>query len=121
MPKLTKKAVETVEPQPKGDLFVWDSTLPGFGGRIYPSGVRKYVVQYRTQDNRQRRTALGQHGVLTVEQARELARDVLASVRKGRDPAAERKATREAPTIRDLARDYIDRHAIPNKRPGSVA
>jgi hypothetical protein len=39
MPKLTKKAVEKAEPQPRGDLFVWDSTLPGFGLRVYPSGV----------------------------------------------------------------------------------
>jgi integrase len=119
--KLTKKFVERLEPHPDRDCFVWDAALPGFGLRLYPSGVRKYVVQYRTQDNRQRRSALAQHGVLTVEQARELARDILAKVRKGADPAAEKKATRDAPTVRDLARDYIDRHAIPNKRPSSVA
>jgi integrase len=64
---------------------------------------------------------LGQHGVLTVGQARDLARDLLAKVRKGGDPAAEKKATRDAPTVRDLARDYLERHAVPNKRPGSVA
>ena len=64
---------------------------------------------------------MGQHGVLTVDQARDLARDLLTKVRKGGDPAADKKATRDAPQVRDLAKDYLERHAIPNKRPGSVA
>jgi integrase len=121
MPKLTKKVVEKAEPDAKRDSFIWDSTLPGFGLRLYSSGARKYVVQYRTKGNRQRRFALGAHGVLTTEQARDMARNILADVSRGRDPAAERRAAREAPTVRDLARDYLDRHAIPNKRPASVA
>jgi integrase len=121
LPKLTKKFVERLERNPDRDRFIWDAAVPGFGLRLYPSGVRKYIVQYRTQDNRQRRTSLGQHGVLTVDQARDLARDLLAKVRKGGDPAADKKATRDAPKVRDLAKDYLERHAIPNKRPGSVA
>ncbi len=121
MPKLTKKVVERVKPDPERDLIVWDSALPGFGLRVYPSGRRKYVVQYRTKENRQRRLAIGPHGVLTAEKAREIARDILVAVSKGGDPAAEKRAAREAPTVRDLAQDYLDRHAIPNKRPASVA
>jgi hypothetical protein len=121
MPKLTKKVVEKAAPDAMRDSFIWDSTLPGFGLRLYSSGARKYVVQYRTKGNRQRRFALGAHGVLTTEQARDMARNILADVSRGRDPAAERRAAREAPTVRDLARDYLDRHAIPNKRPASVA
>jgi hypothetical protein len=87
----------------------------------YPSGKRKYIVQYRTKDNRQRREVIGQHGVLTTEKARDIARDILADARKGRDPAAEKRAKREAPTVRDLAQDYLERHALPNKRPASAA
>jgi hypothetical protein len=71
----------------------------------YPSGKRKYIVQYRTKDNRQRREVIGQHGVLTTEKARDIARDILADVRKGRDPAGEKRAKREAPTVRDLAQE----------------
>ncbi len=44
MPKLTKNLVESVKPNPKRDVFVWDTQLPGFGLRVYPSGRRKYVV-----------------------------------------------------------------------------
>lgn len=120
MTKLTKTLVERLRPHAECDKFVWDSALPGFGLRVYPSGKRKYVVQYRTKDNRQRRVGIGQHGVLTAEGARIKARDILADVSKGKDPAAEKRAAREAPTVRDLADDYLERHAIPNKRPASV-
>ncbi len=120
MPKLTKRVVEAVKSNADGDVFVWDSELRGFGLRVYPSGTRKYFVQYRTKTGRQRRVMLGRHGSLTAEEARGTARDMLAEVHKGGDPAAEIKATREAPTMRDLATDYLERHAIPNKRPASV-
>ncbi len=120
MPKLTKTLVESVNPDPKRDVFVWDTQLPGFGLRVYPSGRRKYVVQYRTRGNRQRRAVLGTHGTLTAEQARTMARDMLAQVSGGGDPAGDIKAAREAPTVADLATDYLERHAIPNKRPASV-
>ncbi len=105
MPKLTKNMVERVKPDPERDLIVWDSALPGFGLRVYPSGRRKYVVQYRTKENRQRRLVIGPHGVLTAEKAREIARDILVAVSKGGDPAADKRAAREAPTGRDLAVD----------------
>jgi integrase len=121
VPKLTKTVVEKAKPDPDGgDEFLWDTALPGFGVRIYPSGTRKYFVQYRTKDNRQRRMVLGQHGVLTAENAREMAHDVLVSVSKGGDPAEEKKAARMAPTVRDLATDYLENHAIPKKHPASV-
>ena len=120
MSKLTKRVVENIKPDPRGDVFLWDSALPGLGLRVYPSGSRKYILQYRTKDNRQRRMVLGPHGPLTAEQAREMALELLAQVHKGRDPAGETKAARRAPTVRDLAIDYLERHAIPNKRPVSV-
>jgi len=120
MTKLTKRVVEAAKPDPERDVFLWDTELPGFGLRVYPSGNRKYLVQYRTKTGRQRRTMLGRHGPLTAEQARGMARDMLAEVHKGGDPAGEIQAAREAPMVRDLAADYLERHAIPNKRPASV-
>ncbi len=35
MAKLTKNLVESVKPDAKRDVFVWDSQLPGFGLRVY--------------------------------------------------------------------------------------
>lgn len=44
MAKLTKRTVESAKPC-RGDVFVWDEHLPGFGLRVSPSGKRGYLVQ----------------------------------------------------------------------------
>ncbi len=118
--KLTKAAVERVKPNADRDAFLWDSQLAGFGVRIYPSGKRKYVVQYRTKAGQQRRLVLGPHGALTTEQARRLAQDRLGEVHRGNDPAAQVQAAREAPTIAQLCRRYLHDYATVHKRPRSV-
>ena len=120
MPKITKRVVEAAKPDPDRDVFLWDTQLPGFGLRVYPSGKRKYIVQYRTKTNRQRRQVIGLHGVITAEKARLKVGKLLAQVQDGGDPAGEAQAARKAPTVTDLAADYLQRHAIPNKRPASV-
>lgn len=45
---------------------------------------------------------------------------ILADALKGNDPVADDRAIREAPTMRHLALDYLEQHAIPKKRPRSV-
>jgi len=109
MPKLLKRIVETAEPR-AGEYFLWDNELPGFGLRIFPTGRRVYIVQYRTGSRRPRRLSLGAHGVLTPEQARTQAIGVLAAVRSGIDPSAERKATRSAITVDDLVMRFEEDH-----------
>ena len=79
--KLTKRVVEAAEVRPS-DYFIWCDELPGFGVRIYPSGKRGYLVQYRA-DGRSRRVKLGLHGHLTCEQARKEAMAVLGQVARG--------------------------------------
>jgi hypothetical protein len=39
--KLTKRVVETAEPQSR-DYVIWDDELPGFGLRVFVSGKRSY-------------------------------------------------------------------------------
>ena len=93
MAKLTKTAVDGLRATDR-DLWVWDETLPGFGVRARPTGVRTYFVQYRNAAGRSRRLSLGRHGILTAEQARRLALEKLAAVAGGRDPLAEKQAAR---------------------------
>lgn len=105
MTKLTKRFVETVEPQSKGHV-VWDDELPGFGLRVYPSGKRSYIVQYRSR-GRSRRYTIGLHGVWTPETARREAKALLGQVAYGGDPAEEREEDRKALTIKQLCEQYI--------------
>ena len=115
---LTKLVVERTALDPKRDLFVWDSKVPAFGVRIYPSGKRVYVFQYRTKARQQRRVAIGLHGPLTIEVAREVAADLYEAVRKGRDPADEqKKAARRIPdTIEAVIDEFMVRYMAGKQR-----
>ena len=113
--KLTKRSVEGFEIE-KQDYLVWDRDVRGFGVRIYPSGKKTYLVQYRA-GRRTRRVTIGQHGVLTADEARGEARQLLAAVARGEDPSAQRQAKRHAPTVAGLCdrflEDYVDQHCKP--------
>ena len=108
MPRLTKRTVDGLRPSLK-EWFVWDDDLPGFGVRVYPSGTRKYLVQWK-RDGRTRRFVLGLHGPVTCEQARVEALAVLARVQRGDDPAAERDARRRDLTVAMLAELWLTEH-----------
>ena len=115
MTKLTKRVVENLAPEPK-ERIVWDQELSGFGIRIYPTGRKVYIVQYRSF-GRTRRKNLGQHGVLTADEARKDAKLVQADVARGGDPSAERKAKLRSPTVAQLGErfltDYVALHCKP--------
>ena len=120
--KLSKSAVEKL-PVAVAEYVVWDADLPGFGVRVKPTGVKSYVVQYRDRGSgTSRRKTLGQHGpLLTFHGARQSARGVLADALRGNDPIADGNAARLAPTVKDLATDYLEHHAVPKKRSRGAA
>ena len=66
--KLIKRAVDGMEIRAT-DYLIWDSEMRGFGLRVYPSGKKTYLVQYRVA-RRTRSVTIGQHGVLTADEAR---------------------------------------------------
>ena len=120
--KLTKLAVEQI-PAQGAEVVVWDTALPGFGVRVKRTGVRSYIIQYRDRTTgTSKRMTIGQHGaLLTFDQAKKQARGILADALRGQDPVGERRAVRRAPNMADLASDYLERHAVPKKRPKTVS
>lgn len=81
--KLTKRSVEAL-PVREATYFIADAELAGFAVRVLPSGSKSYLVQYRVGTKLQRK-ALGIHGVVTAEQARNEARALLGRVAEWRN------------------------------------
>lgn len=106
--KLTKRTLDSIKPKPTHDVFLWDDEVPGFGLRIKSSGVRSFIVQYRNGSGVSRRMTLGKFGVLTPDEARKMAKHTLAEVARGADPAARRAQDRDAMTVRQLCRIYLE-------------
>lgn len=84
--KLTKTVVDRFKPGPK-DEFHWDAEVKGFGARVTPKGKITFVVQGRVEGSgKEARITIGAYGVFTVDQARDVAREHLRSMRMGNDP-----------------------------------
>jgi integrase len=106
MPRLTKRVVDAAQPK-EADYFIWCDDLPGFGLRVFASGKRSYLVQYRA-GGRTRRVTIGAHGLLTTEEARKEAMALLGQVAKGADPAEERASRRQSLTVKELCTAYLE-------------
>jgi len=117
--KLTRALIDSTQPDPDRDVWIWDVTLPGFGVRVKPSGVKSYLIQYRTRQGLGRKMTLGSVDLIPLQQARERARKLLVGVRDGEDPQGGLKAEREAITL-NQAFDRLDaEHIRPHLKPST--
>ncbi|MCH9051190.1 MAG: tyrosine-type recombinase/integrase [Proteobacteria bacterium] len=98
---------------PKPDqVDYFDTGVRGLGLRVSYGGRKSFFVMYSYGGKRQR-LALGEHGQIEhgkvpLAEARKQARAKLGEVSLGRNPAAALRAARAAPTVRQLAADFID-------------
>ena len=104
---LTSRLARESKPQEK-DTILFDMKLPGFGLRLHPSGHKVYVVQTRIQ-GRTRRIVIARYGELKLSQARRSAREMLARIRAGENPADAIQREKEAPTFSEFAEEYLRR------------
>ena len=105
--KITKTVVDTLAVPASGQTFVWDGEIKGFGVRTGSTGLKSFVLQYRSPDGRLRRHAFGRFPVLNVDAARKEAIRLLASVSDGVDPAEVKEAKRTAPIVTDVCDWYV--------------
>lgn len=108
MGKITESVAERATKADRGDKFIWDSELRGFGLRVFPSGLKAFLIQYRNDEGRTRRFTLGQHPAISAYQARDLAKIKLGEVAMGRDPAQEKSDSRGAITVAEVCDWYLE-------------
>lgn len=96
------------------DVFLWDTEVRGFGLRVKPSGTKTYFIQYRNAQRRTRKMSIGQHGALAPDEARKIARQLLADVARGADPSLQRRMLRDADTVSMLLDRFETEHVMKN-------
>jgi integrase len=118
--RLTKQVVDALSARAT-DYVHWDGVLKGFGVRVRPSGVKSFIAQYRVGGRKTpvRKVTIGTYGKLTVDEARDEARKVLAKAELGLDVAAERAAIRADITVSELADLYIA-EGCEHKKPSTI-
>ncbi len=126
--KLNNQVVVKLEPpagaykssdKPIPYVITWDTDVAGFGALVTRTGRRSFVFNYRNRVGTERRIKIGDFPTWSVSVARDEAKGLRKRVDRGEDPAAEEKAARDAPTIRDLCERYEEDH-LPRKRESSA-
>lgn len=105
--KLNKRNVDAFAPPKEKQAVLWDSEIRGFGVRVLPSGLKTFIVQYRNTEGIKRRINLGRYGVITVDQARDLAKIKLGAVAGGEDPAQALHQSRKGMTVAEICDWYL--------------
>ncbi len=112
---LTNAAIDKAQ---AGDILR-DPKIPGLHVRV--TATRKsYYFYYRTKEGKERRPKLGDHGIITLAQAREDAKAMRNQVERRKDPMEERQKRKEAPVISALAVRFWESHAAKKKAAGDT-
>jgi integrase len=133
MGKFTDKMISNL--QPKEKMFQQRES-DGFGIRVLPSGVKIFIFVYTVAAKR-RQMNLGDYPDISLAKARERASEARLALKNGKDPqeigiewhsnpVRERREAlqreeedRRNPTVRQLAHEYMERHAKIIKRESS--
>ncbi len=119
MTKITKRSADVASPSDR-EFFLWDNELKGFGLRVYTSGRKMYLAQFRAS-GRLRRVNIGLHGAITAEIARTEAMKHLSAARLGGDPAGERDRRKASPTMKEFGQRFLDEHVALHCKPTTQA
>ena len=120
--KLTKRSVEALEATGKR-YEVRDDNLSGFLVRVGVTGEKSFYLMYRAGKGRgaaKRRLALGSFPSITVDQARKLAREKLALITMGADPAEELREEKATRSVASVLEQFLAEHVRAKLKPGTV-
>ncbi len=116
--RLTKRDIDKFSYRGGTDIR-FDAKETGLGVRVYPSGRKAFILQFRFKGQKKRVTlapyGTGQ-GSLTLEQARARARRMLVAVADGEDPLKTKRKTRLQGTLKQLSEAYFSEREDAGKK-----
>lgn len=122
--RLTTRTVDAASAFERA-FIIYDDDLKGFGLRVMPTGFKSWVIEYRPvgagRTASKRRVALGSVTALTAAQARKIAKDMLAGVRGGADPLAERAAVKATASVAEIAARFLIEHVEKRRKATTAA
>ncbi|MDM7983251.1 MAG: site-specific integrase [Maricaulis sp.] len=112
--KITQKALHNL----LVGKSIWDSEVKGFGVRATKHGYS--FIFKRTVNGTQRLMTIGRLGDITVADARKEAQKLAGQVAAGQDPSEAKRTMSDAPTVEELANEFVKR-CEKQLKPGTVA
>ncbi len=121
--RFTDRFVATLK-KPEERKLIWEEGEHGkgtLGLRLSPAGSKSWVYMYLDpRTHRSRMATLGRYPDMSVTQAHEAYIHAVKMVENGQDPGQKiveaKEEARKAPQVEDLAEEYLERWAKPNKR-----
>lgn len=122
--KITKRVVDDAEK--RGARYtIFDSEIRGFGLRVFPSGKRTWILEYRPGEGGRRtakkRITIGSTEDFTPDQARRQADKLRSQVKVGEDPQAAKAEARAAAKVSDIAGLFVSKLLGPKRKAGTRA
>lgn len=116
--KLTAASIKKAKP---GDT-IRDDVVRGLQMRVF-ANHKSFYFYYRPKSAvpPERRPKIGDYPTLSIQAAREIAREWAYAVALGQDPTLEIKRAAGLPTVSELCDRYLREYAEPEKKPASVA
>jgi integrase len=114
----TKSRLAALEPPAQGRVYHYDLGMDNLALCVTSAGSKVFYRIGRI-NGAPVRMKIGPFGALSVEQARTACKKLTGQIADGRDPHAERKATKAQPTLQDLFEHWMT-HARAHKKPRSV-
>jgi len=111
----TSERIAKLPAPPRGRVYHYDDKVGGLCLCVTPTGAKTFYL-YRKIDGRPERERLGRFPELTIDAARDAAREKIGAIAAGRNPAAERRRRRTTLTLDQAFEFYLERHARPIKR-----
>lgn len=114
--KLTKRTIDRLSTEKRSGEKHYDTELRAFGIQIFPSGRKTFFVMC-TISGRRKQITIGTYGIMTVDKARQKAKQVIGQVQAGEDPSSSSSDTGNELTFSKWVERYMEDVVQQKKHP----